>query len=60
MPFGACAGGWVVSAGGIALEDEAGNGPVGGGQGLAPVGPAGQLLSAFVVGEGVFDADALR
>lgn len=39
---------------------EVGDGPVGGRQGLASVGPARQLFPAFVVGEGVFDGDAFR
>lgn len=48
-----------VSVGGVAVGDEAGDSPLGGGQVLPAVGPAGQLLPALVVGEGVSDGDAL-
>lgn len=48
----------VLSVGGVAVGDEAGDGPIGGGQVLPAVGPADQLLPTFVIGEGVFDGDA--
>ncbi|WP_438696049.1 hypothetical protein [Streptomyces alkaliphilus] len=41
------------------LGDEIGEGTVGVGQAVAAVGPARQLFPAFVVGQGVFDADAV-
>jgi hypothetical protein len=49
-PFSGCGG---------AVGDEPGDGAVGVGQAVAAVGPARQLLPAFVVGEGVFDGDAV-
>lgn len=50
---------WPYSDAGGAVGDEAGDGAVGVGQAVAVVGSAGQLLPAFVVGEGVFDGDAV-
>jgi hypothetical protein len=50
------ASGRDLSSGGGAVADEAGDGAVGVGQTVAAVGPGRQLLPAFVVGEGVFDA----
>lgn len=44
----------VLSGDGVAVGDEAGDGPVGIGQGISPVGPAGQLLPALVIGKNVF------
>lgn len=43
-----------------AVWDETDDGATGVGQPVAAVGPAGQLLPAFVVREGVFDGHAVR
>jgi hypothetical protein len=42
-----------------AVGDEAGDGAVGVGQAVAAMGSARQLLPALVVGEGMFDGDAV-
>jgi hypothetical protein len=47
------------SGGDGSVGDEAGGSAVGVGQAVAPVGPAHQLLPAFVVGEGMLDGDAV-
>lgn len=47
------------AGGGGAVGDEAGDGAVGVGQSVSAGGPAGQLLPALEIGQGVFDGDAV-